>query len=62
MHVQVKALLSSAYERAKKLLKTHEADLHALAKELLEKETLSGHDITELLARRSGRGSNVASS
>lgn len=60
VEAEVKALVSSAYDRAKKLLMTHESDLHALAKELLEKETLSGHDIRELLARQSGRGSSIA--
>lgn len=42
---EVKALVQAAYERARKLLVTRQAELHALAGELLERETLSGDDI-----------------
>jgi ATP-dependent metalloprotease len=54
---EVKKLLSNAYDRAKKLLKSHEKELHALAAELVEKETLSGQQIKDLLSRvKGGRG------
>ena len=51
VEAEVKALLSGAYGRASSVLKRHEADLHALAAELLEKETLSGGEIAALVGR-----------
>ena len=51
VEAEVKALLAAAYERASKVLKRHEADLHALAAELLDKETLSGGEIAELVGK-----------
>ena len=45
---EVKTMLNEAYERARDVLKTHEKDLHCLAKELLEKETLTAQQIREL--------------
>lgn len=66
VEAEVRALLSAAHDRASTLLKKHEKDLHALAAELLEKETLSGGEIAELVgegavnseacARLAGRG------
>jgi len=58
---EVKALVTDAYERAKKLLLKHEKELHLLAGELLKKETLTGDEIRELLKgvleqKRLGRG------
>ncbi|KAK9820213.1 hypothetical protein WJX72_007544 [[Myrmecia] bisecta] len=47
---EVKRLVGSAYERAKVLLREREDELHALARELMEKETLSGAQIKELIA------------
>ena len=57
---QVKDLVKAAYQRAKRVLSQHEKDLHLLAKELLDKETLSGEQIKKLLnltsqARRCSR-------
>ena len=49
--LQVKKILNSAYERAQNVLRTHEAELHTLAKELLDKETLTGHQIKDLLQK-----------
>ena len=46
---EVRLLLMDAYERAKAILHQHEAELHKLAKELLDKETLSGELIMGLL-------------
>ncbi|KAI7839312.1 hypothetical protein COHA_007010 [Chlorella ohadii] len=58
---EVKALLSGAYGRAKSVLKQHEKELHALAQELVDKETLTGQQIQELLARvKGGKGSSAA--
>ncbi len=39
---QVKKLLDAAYERARAVLRENEHELHALASELLEKESLTG--------------------
>ncbi|CAL5222682.1 g5082 [Coccomyxa viridis] len=46
---EVKDLVKSAYTRARHILTQHERDLHTLAKELLDKETLSGEQIKKLL-------------
>ncbi len=46
---QVKELVKNAYSRARTILMQHEKDLHKLAKELLDKETLSGEQIRSLL-------------
>ncbi|XP_024357561.1 ATP-dependent zinc metalloprotease FTSH 9, chloroplastic/mitochondrial [Physcomitrium patens] len=47
---EVVRLLKEAYERVKKLLKLREADLHKLAKALLENETLDAKEIKEILS------------
>ena len=57
---EVRKLLTAAHERARLVLKTHERELHALAKELLDKETLTGAQISELLARSGGTRSGAA--
>ena len=41
--------MQTAYERAKTVLKQHDKDLHKLASALLERETMSGNQIKELL-------------
>ena len=46
---EVKKLLTAAHQRAVGILKSHEKELHTLAKELIEKETLTGQQINELL-------------
>eukprot|EP01018_Ginkgo_biloba_P004595 Gb_20184 [translate_table: standard] len=46
---EVVRLLREAYERVKALLKKHEAALHALAKALLENETLNAQEIEKIL-------------
>ena len=45
--------MQTAYQRAKSVLKQHDKDLHTLAKALLEKETMSGQQIKELLGIKS---------
>ena len=55
VEAEVKRLLTAAHERARHVLKTHERELHALAKELLDKETLSGAQIKEVLIRAGGK-------
>lgn len=47
----MKTILNSAYERAQGIIRSHEAELHTLAKELLDKETLTGNQIKELLQK-----------
>lgn len=55
---EVKRLLAAAYERASNILTTHQNELHALAQELLDKESLTGKEIKELLANmKAGSGS-----
>jgi len=46
---EVRALVQGAYDRAKGILTTHEAELHAVATELLDKETLNGEQIMGLM-------------
>lgn len=59
--MQVKSLLSAAYARAKHVLRQHEKELHALAQELIDKETLTGQQIKELLAQVNGGGGGAGS-
>ena len=47
---EVRKLVDEAYERAKKILKKHKADLDRLAEGLLEYETLTGDEITQVIA------------
>ena len=46
---EVSALVTAAYERAKRLLTAHEDKLHKLASALIKEETLSGEQIGRLL-------------
>ncbi|GAX77220.1 hypothetical protein CEUSTIGMA_g4666.t1 [Chlamydomonas eustigma] len=46
---EVKELVQGAYLRAKAILKGYEHELHALAKALMEKETMTGEQIKALL-------------
>ena len=46
---EVKRLLEEANQRARRLLKKHEKDLHMLAKQLLDKETLTGAELRRLV-------------
>ncbi|EIE25196.1 ATP-dependent metallopeptidase Hfl [Coccomyxa subellipsoidea C-169] len=57
---EVKELVKNAYSRARTILMQHEKDLHKLAKELLDKETLSGEQIRTLLKITSSSGSQTA--
>ena len=50
---QVKRLVQTAYQRAKSVLQQHDKDLHTLANALLERETMSGAQIKDLLGIKS---------
>jgi ATP-dependent metalloprotease len=56
---EVKKLLTAAHQRAVGILKSHEKELHTLAKELIEKETLTGQQINELLVGPSFSASKI---
>jgi ATP-dependent metalloprotease len=56
VEAEVRRLVEGAAERARSVLVKHEAQLHALAGELLERETLSGADILALVERVGGGG------
>jgi cell division protease FtsH len=46
---EVRELIESGERTARRILKEHESDLHALANALLEFETLSGDEVRGLL-------------
>ncbi|EFJ42764.1 hypothetical protein VOLCADRAFT_83523 [Volvox carteri f. nagariensis] len=49
---EVRNLVQGAYDRARAVLTKHERELHRLAAELMEKETLSGEQIRSMLGLR----------
>jgi ATP-dependent metalloprotease len=55
---EVKRLLTAAHNRAQSILKKHEKELHTLAKELVEKETLTGVQIQEILGLKRKEGNS----
>lgn len=48
---EVRELLQNAYENAKRILTTHQRELHTLAATLLERETMNAVEIKALLAQ-----------
>lgn len=48
---EVRELLQTAYENAKRILTTHQRELHGLAAALLEHETMTAADIKKLLVQ-----------
>jgi len=50
IETEVRQLITSNYERAKKLLKENINSLHAIASALLEKETISGKEIDQIMS------------
>lgn len=46
---ETKKILNDAYERAKKMISSHKKEMHNLAGMLVEKQTLTGDEISELL-------------
>lgn len=51
---ETRRLVQGAYERAKKLLSEHRAELNALAQELQDKETLTAEQIRAVCVRAGG--------
>lgn len=49
IEIEIKRILNESYERAKKLLKTHNKELHILADALLKHETLDLEQIKQLI-------------
>ena len=48
---EIKKFVETSYQRARTILRTHEAALHALAKALLEKETLDSNEVDAIVAQ-----------
>lgn len=57
---EVRELLQTAYENAKRILTTQQRELHALAASLLENETLTGKQIQTLLAQVNAQAARTA--
>ncbi|KAG0577104.1 hypothetical protein KC19_5G131100 [Ceratodon purpureus] len=51
VETEVRELLQTAYENAKRILTTHQRELHTLAATLLERETMTAVEIKALLAQ-----------
>src|SRR5262245_47755008 len=51
---EVKRIVTSAYDRAKKIITENEKAMHRLARTLLEKEVLDGDEVLQILAEESG--------
>ncbi|MCX8069879.1 MAG: hypothetical protein N2738_05185 [Thermodesulfovibrionales bacterium] len=57
---EITNIVKTAYERAKKILKENYAILDALAKSLLERETLESHDIDNLIEQVRSQQTQIA--
>ncbi len=51
---EVKRIVTSAYDRAKKLIDENEKAMHRIARTLLEKEVLDGDEVLQIIAEESG--------
>jgi cell division protease FtsH len=51
---EVKSIVTSAYERAKKIISDNEKAMHRLARTLLEKEVLDGEEVLQIIAEETG--------
>ncbi|CAD5254471.1 MULTISPECIES: ATP-dependent zinc metalloprotease FtsH [unclassified Imperialibacter] len=49
---EVRSIISTAYERTKKMLTKHKKELEVIAKELLEKEIIFQNDLERLIGKR----------
>ena len=57
---EVKNILDKSYAEAKEVLTTHRAELHRIVVELLERETLDGERLYELIGRQMPKGGEPA--
>jgi len=60
IETEVKAILQAAHDRAEALLRAHTNELHLIASRLLQEETLSGTQITEMLKTNAATGGSTA--
>ena len=51
---EVRRIITSAYDRAKKIISDNEKSMHRLALTLLEKEVLDGEEVLQILAEETG--------
>ena len=51
---EVKRIVTSAYDRAKKLIEDNQKAMHRIARTLLEKEVLDGDEVLQIIADESG--------
>ncbi len=51
---EVKRIVTSAYDRAKKIIDDNEKAMHRIARTLLEKEVLDGDEVIQIIADESG--------
>ncbi len=51
---EVKRIVTSAYDRAKKLIEDNQKAMHRIARTLLEKEVLDGDEVLQIIAEESG--------
>ncbi|HKF42708.1 MAG TPA: ATP-dependent zinc metalloprotease FtsH [Thermoanaerobaculia bacterium] len=51
---EVKRIVTSAYDRAKKIISENEKAMHRLARTLLEKEVLDGEEVLQIIAEETG--------
>jgi cell division protease FtsH len=51
---EVKRIVTTAYDKAKKLIDENEKAMHRIARTLLEKEVLDGDEVLQIIAEESG--------
>ena len=51
---EVKRIVTTAYDRAKKIIDENEKAMHRIARTLLEKEVLDGDEVIQIIADESG--------
>jgi cell division protease FtsH len=51
---EVKTIVTSAYDRAQKIISENEKAMHRLARTLLEKEVLDGEEVLQIIAEETG--------
>jgi cell division protease FtsH len=51
---EVKKIVTTAYDRATRIIESHEKVMHRLARTLLEKEVLDGEEVLQIIAEETG--------